>query len=439
MSTNTALAILNTAVPAHLQDASQFMALNDDALGGIKVGGFPRIGIKGSKFHLHDPEADPPVRLITDPTPGREGLPLMALDAVIVAANQGISKKFYDGKYDPDDEDKSPDCSSDGGLVPDAHIEKPVHTACATCPKNQWGSKINETNGKEGKACSDSKRLVILPVQDLTFKALALDVTASALKDYGAYIRTLSARNVSVVAVATRITFDPQAAYPKLQFQVLRYLTAEEYATVKSRIDADDVKAIVAPKRVVPLNRLPPAQPAPAAVSPLRMPDPTTHSVESAVAAGARSLLETNLHPVTPLDQIAAQAALVVTSPQPFGGAAEPAKRGRKPKTETPGVDAVTQAAAAALTGGVSLGATVGVDINTIPEPFKSTIIALGGLASAAGKAVYDAMPKATAAPAPQVISPSPPVTAGFASPPSGSQVVMGGDLSSQLAALLKK
>lgn len=441
MTNSTAVATLqNTQLPAHLQSASALLALNDSALGGIKAGGFPSIGIKGSKFFIKDSSAENPNQLVTIAMPDGTQMPTPYLDAVVIAANPALSKKFYDGAYDDSDEGREPDCSSDGGLLPDLHITNPVHSNCSTCPKNQWGSKITP-QGKETKACSDAKRLVIVPSADLKFKALALDVTPAALKDYGAYVRTLSSRNAPIVGVVTRITFDPTASFPKLQFNFLRYLDAAEFTQVQARIDSDEVRNIVSPKRVVA-----PAQPAAPATTSL--PDPTSHNMAAAVAAAAMTVAAGNaVPPMTQVDQNAAKAAAQVipfpnqTGAQTdapaqgtagtvsFGGApAETAKRGRK-KAETPGaaVDATVQAAAAA-----AVGATV-VDINTVPEPFKAAIIAAGGLASVGGAAIYGAMPKAAPAPVPA------PATS-FASPPAGSTVAASGsDLGSQLAALLKK
>jgi hypothetical protein len=440
----TALTTLQTAqLPAFLQGSSELLALNDSALGGIKGGSFPRISIKGAKFFIVDKSAEQERVLITAQQADGTALPAMALDSVILAANPGLSKKFYDGAFDPDDADKEPDCQSDDGITPSSHITSPVHTHCATCPKNAWGSKVNEQNGKESKACSDSKQLVIVPSADLKYKALGLGVTASALKEYGAYVRTLSARKIPIVGVVTRITFDPEASYPKLQFTFLRFLTAEEFAIVQERIASDEVKNIVTPQRVVSI------QPAPAATPPVQasvsMPDPTQHNLAAAVQAAAQAAVANAA--VTPVDKNAAEAASKViafpgttsappaaapaaqggfgTSPAPAGGADAKQPKGRTKKTEQPGagVDAAVVAAAAA-TAGLP-------DINTIPEPFKAAIIASGGLSSVAGAAIYAAMPKAAPA------APVQPATT-FANAGTAT-VASGGDLNAQLTALLGK
>lgn len=449
----TALATLqNTQLPAHLQGASaQSLALNDAALGGIKSGGFPSISIKGAKFHIKDSSAENPFQTImVTMQDGVTQMPAPYLDLVVIAANPALSKEFYDRPYDDSADDKSPDCSSEDGVTPDAHITNPVSASCALCPKNAWGSKITP-QGKETKACSDSKRLVIIPSAALDFKALALDITPAALKEYGAYVRTLSARNIPIIGVVTRVTFDPTAAFPKLQFDFQRFLSAEEFTQVQARIDSDEVRNIVAPKRVVPIQ---PALPAPAGVT---LPDPTSHNMATAISAAAANAA--NNAPVTEVDKNAAQAAAqvfqfpgsstIATNPNTTGTTAapavgmvfgqtpaEPAKRGRgrPPKAAeapAPAVDAtVTAAAVAAVTG-----TPPAFDINTVPEPYKAAIIAAGGPSSVGGAAIYAAVPKA--------VAPTPPVTqaqpTAFATPAPNTTVASGPDLASALAKLLGK
>jgi hypothetical protein len=443
----TALATLqNTQLPAHLQGASaQSLALNDAALGGIKSGGFPSISIKGAKFHIKDPAAENPfVTIMVTMQDGVTQMPAPYLDLVVIAANPALSKKFYDGPYDDSADDKSPDCSSEDGLAPDAHITSPVSASCALCPKNAWGSKITP-QGKETKACSDSKRLVIIPSAALDFKALALDITPAALKEYGAYVRTLSARNIPIIGVVTRVTFDPTAAFPKLKFDFQRFLSAEEFTQVQARIDSDEVRNIVAPKRVVPIQ---PALPAPAGVT---LPDPTAHNMSAAISAAAQNAA--NNAPVTEVDKNAATAAAQVIqfpgaapatpAAQPAAPAAggmvfgqtpaEPAKRGRGRPAKTqeapaPAVDAVTAAAAA-----VTVAAPF--DINTVPEPYKAAIIAAGGPSSVGGAAIYAAVPKAVA-PTPPVVQAQP---TAFATPAPNTTVASGPDLATALGNLLGK
>ena len=255
MTTGTQLQIVPAGfqLPAHLQTAEAVAAIaayNAAAAGGIKIGGFPRISIKGSKFHIV--KGGDTTTIMAPAAPGQPQLPMMILEAVVVSANPQLSKTYYEGDYQPGD-DKEPTCSADNGIVPDAHITAPQHSNCAACPKNQWGSKISKMSGKDIKACTDNKRLAILPAADLKYDALGLNVTPSSLGDWGKYVKALSERNIPVNAIVTNITFDATASHPKLLFSFNRTLTAEEYAILAARAKGDDVKNIVSPVRQVPV------------------------------------------------------------------------------------------------------------------------------------------------------------------------------------------
>ena len=270
MTTGTQLQIIpaNIQLPAHLQTAEAVAAIakyNAEAAGGIKIGGFPRISIKGGKFHIVD--GGETTTIMAPAQEGQPPLPLMLLEAVIVSANPALSKTYYEGEYQPGD-DKEPTCSADNGIVPDAHIVNKQSPTCALCPKNAWGSKVSKYSGKDVKACQDNKRLALLPVRDLGYKALGFNVTPSALTDWGKYVKALSERNIPVNAVVTNITFDATVSHPKTLFSFSRMLTAEEYAKVNERAAGDDVKNITTPVRQLALPAPAPAAPVPAAPPP---------------------------------------------------------------------------------------------------------------------------------------------------------------------------
>lgn len=288
MTTGTQLAVVpaNFQLPAHLQTAEAAAAIaayNAAAAGGIKLGGFPRISIKGSKFHIV--EGGETTTIMAPAAPGQPQLPMMILEAVILSANPQLSKTYYEGDYQPGD-DKEPTCSADNGIVPDAHIAAPQHSNCAACPKNQWGSKQSKISGKDIKACSDTKRLAIVPAANLAYKALGLSVTPSSLGDWGKYVKALSERNIPVNAIVTNITFDATASHPKLLFSFNRVLSAEEYAKVVERAKGDDVKNIVSPVRqiTVPVPQLPRPVAAPVAPATPAAPPPPPPAAPAPVA-----------------------------------------------------------------------------------------------------------------------------------------------------------
>lgn len=406
MSTALAVAVPHgLALPAHLQTpeaAAQIAKANAEAAGGIKLGGgFPKISIEGGKFHEIDAaiENGAPRTYMVAAQPGQPPLPMMCLEAVIIAANPALVKTFYAKKWQKGDAE-APDCQSSNGVTPDAHVVNKQSAVCATCPQNQWGSKISEATGKEVKACTDSKQMAILPGADLTYKALGLAVTPSALGDWGKYVAALSERNIPVNSVVTNITFDHTASYPKLKFAFNRFLTAEEYAQVQKRIEGDDVKAIVNPQRSAA-----PALPAPAAAPQLASPAP-------AAPAPAPAYVPPPAPPAPPAPPPAGFGATTAATAAPAAPAAQEApKRGRRSRAE---IDAANAAAAAS---GHAAGQAV--DLSYLPPAIKAAVDQVGA-SSPAGIALLAQFPR-PAAPAPQAAPESVPASAPPAPAPAAS------------------
>ena len=359
--TGTAVAVqqntLPTALPDFLQSqevVAQVQAFNAAAMGGIKSGGFPRISVSGSKFFIIDSSAENPRQLITTTYPdpnapgGMVSVPAAVLSAVVVGANPNLSKVYYEGPYVPGD-DREPDCSSDDGIRPDAHILEPRNNACATCPMNAWGSKITP-QGKETKACADSKRLVILsaaPGALQNYKALALNITPAMLKDWGVYVRSLSQRQIPVHGVVTRLTFDPTVDFPKLNFTFERFLSKDEFDVVVRRMQSDEVKNIEKPVRTPSA----PALAAPTATALPQIPAPPAHI------------------PQTP-PPVAAPAPAPVAA-DPFSGAAAAVAQVQPTPAAPPPVAAPAPAPVDPLAG--------------LPPEVVATINMVGGIGSPAG------------------------------------------------------
>lgn len=358
-------------LPVHLMTAEAARAVaeaNAAAAGGIRIGGFPKISIEGGKFHEIDASVDGgnPRTYMLAALPGQPPLPMMCLEAVVIAANPNLIKTYYATKW-VRGQAEAPDCQSTNGVVPDAGVPKPQSAVCATCPQNQWGSKISEATGKEIKACSDSKQMVVLPGADLNYKALGLAVTPSALGDWGKYVKALSDRNIPVTSVVTNITFDHTAAYPKLKFAFNRFLTAEEYAHVQQRAQGDDVKLIVSPTRTAP-----PALLAPAAAQPVV---PT--------APAPAPVAPTPPEPASTRFGAAQPAAL----PAATAPATAPVPRKRRTRAEIEAANAATNPPAAAPAA----------DLSHLPPAIKAAVEACG-VDSVAGKAMIAQFAKPTVA-----------------------------------------
>jgi hypothetical protein len=215
MSTDM-VAIKASKLPAHLQGKVKTQNVFASA---VSVGGFPVISIKGKVFHIQRGDERTLV------TKGEDGEPASSLEAVIVAVNPNKSKVYYDRGFEEGSVAK-PNCYSNDGITPAADAEDPQSTKCATCPHNQWGSRITDNGGK-GKACADSMRLAIAPPDQLNDPML-LRVPAASLKTLGQYGAQLAKRGVEPQHVVTKIGFDYNVAHPALTFKAVRFVEEHE-------------------------------------------------------------------------------------------------------------------------------------------------------------------------------------------------------------------
>lgn len=167
-------------------------------------------------------------------------------DVVIPIAKAELSKTWYKGTYQEGD-DAQPDCWAEDGLHPLApEAQRPIVNGapcrdCRICPMNQFGSKATET-GARGKACSDTRKIIVLPIDSRTNMldaknikfggAMLLRIPPASLRVLADYDAKLNSMAAAYMGVVTRIEFDPNVAYPKLVFKALRYLTDAEAADV---------------------------------------------------------------------------------------------------------------------------------------------------------------------------------------------------------------
>jgi len=217
--------------------------------------------------------------------------PRASVEVVIVKASPSIAKIFYKAGY-VEGNSSPPECWSVDGVKPDpASPEKQCDT-CAGCPHNVWGSKMTEA-GKAGKACADSKRLVVAPIEDLRNELyggpILMRIPAASLGDMANYSNGLQAQGYPYYGVVTSLSFDLQVAYPKIVFSPVRALNDHEAAIVlelqndhrTTRIlseAVDQVRAEVSPPpaQIPQVAPVPPATPAPTpAVAPAPVAQPT--------------------------------------------------------------------------------------------------------------------------------------------------------------------
>ena len=364
MTQSTAVVVpSNVQLPARFAGtdiAAQIAADNAAAAAGIRVGGFPSINVGGGKFHIKD-EGKLETLMNPPSAPGQPALPMMLLEVVVLGGAEKLNKLYYANKY-VEGSDEPPTCSSSNGITPDSHIAIPQNNVCATCPQNQWGSKVSEISGRDIKNCDDIKQLAVIPAGDLNYKALGLAITKGSLSDWGKFVAALTARNFPLKELVVNLTFDQTANYPKLKFSFNRFLTDEESVKVKERAAGDDVKAIISARSQVPALAAPvqPATPAAATTAPIVTSAPTP--------------------PVVPV--VATPATGFGAAPTQTGAATtqEPPKRTRRTRAQIEADKAAT------------------ADLSHIPEAIRQAIQVVGA-DSDAGKAMLAQFPAPAAAP----------------------------------------
>ena len=227
MATENLPALSTAKLPAHLAAlAGGTSAVATSLLTGAPTS-VPRISLKQGRFRI------------------REGqdefvLETLHLDAVIVGAVAAVSKMYYIKPWNPGDEPTAPDCHSIMGDKPAGDSASPQNDICATCPKNEWGSKLTPA-GKEVKACADSRRMAVVSADDPE-KVYLLVTPAASMRNLTKYIKDLSMHGVKPEMVCTRMSFDTEAEYPLLNFAFAGYISEEVAGVVTTKLNSVEVK-----------------------------------------------------------------------------------------------------------------------------------------------------------------------------------------------------
>ena len=253
-------------VPPQMQLSADVAARLDAAIGqddldaGVSSS-FPVMSIRGAKWRVVEGGEEKPVYI-----PGTTDL-APAVRVVLLRSSPHVAKVYYADAY-VEGSDMAPTCFSNDGIRPDPSAESPQSETCATCPHNVWGSKISPS-GSKIKACADVRRMAILPAEDLSYPPILLRVPAASLNDLATYGRALKKHGVRYNAIVTKLSFDPDASYPKIMFRFERVLTPEEQQLVVAALDHTSLDDILG----LSVHAGPPvALPAPAAADEFGIP-----------------------------------------------------------------------------------------------------------------------------------------------------------------------
>ena len=241
----------NANVPAFL--ASNESTMND-SLSSLATG-FPTISIKGKVFTMVRDGERTVITRPDDPT-----APISALMVTIVATSNGVTKTYFTSSYSEGVEDHKPMCFSNDGIRPDPSVEEPQCQSCRMCKHNAFGTARSENGGfGKGKACSDSVRLAVSPGD--FGECFLLRVPPASLRALGQYSKMLSKRNIPLNAVITKISFDFEAASPKLNFDFVNFLSEDKYNQSVALGKSEQADAVVGRVSSEPAHEAPKAAP----------------------------------------------------------------------------------------------------------------------------------------------------------------------------------
>lgn len=317
------------------------MPTNESEFSTGVTGGFAVVSIKGKLWRIkYQGNEQVLMRSANEP--------MQSVELVLVRASAAISKIYYESAY-TSDSDAPPDCWSANGVTPAAEAPKKQSATCASCPKGAWGSKITD-QGKKAKACSDSRRMAVVPLGDITNDMyggpMLLRVPPASLGELAAFDAKMRQMGYPLFSIGVRVGFDINSEYQKLVYSAIRPLTEDEAKRVLALredpqvlriLDADDVTADAAPAATpASVFEQPPAPaPAPAPVQQVATPKPAAKpkAVPQAAAAPTNGFGGFN----TPSAQPAAAPvqAAAVPAAGGFGGfAAAPAPAAAAPAPE---------------------------------------------------------------------------------------------------------
>jgi hypothetical protein len=170
-----------------------------------------------------------------------------SMNFVILATSKGVSRTYYEGKYE-EGKDAKPSCWSAEGTVPNAEVPTPQSAACATCPQNIEGSG----DGK-ARACRYSKRLAVALENDIGGNIYRLSVPAKSYfgKAEGdkmplqAFGKFLAGHGLPITGLVTEARFDTSEAVPVMKFRAVRPLSRPEWEIAKAQSTTEDAKQAV--------------------------------------------------------------------------------------------------------------------------------------------------------------------------------------------------
>lgn len=217
-----------------LPTTKRLSGINQDVLGSGPA--FPILSIKGKVFTLVKGSDK---KVLTREVDG-EDMPVQSLQATVVRANTKY-RVFYATAFNEQDSDgKKPTCYSQDGIAPAANALEPQAKKCMACPKNVWGVR----DGK-GTECVSRMRLAVVDPSNLEEEPFLLNVPPASRKAWMQAVEQADNRGQDYNRMVVRVSFDREAATPKLVFKPTGWLSDDGYNLVARLYESDIVKDMV--------------------------------------------------------------------------------------------------------------------------------------------------------------------------------------------------
>lgn len=183
-----------------------------------------------------------------------QGNPVAGNKLQAVILDSILENCYFDSPYD-EDNPQPPACYAfgrdDKEMAPHEKASKPQAESCAVCPNNKYDS---DPSGRGGKACSNRRRLIMLPAQPLNADVLKKSNFALAklpvmsVGNWASYVRTLKGlQNRPPMAVITEVgTAQDTKSQFRVNFNHVLNLKEELLDIVDKRME-EAKEAIVAP------------------------------------------------------------------------------------------------------------------------------------------------------------------------------------------------
>lgn len=243
-------------VPSYVLNAELARHANEEAAAGISTGYPARVRAAQGKFTLINSAGEetpfPASKLFNGPDENQY------FPVIVLRAKRQLSKSWYATAFNPNaSEFVSPDCFSNDAERPDQTSKSPQSDLCATCALNAFGSgKDQAGNATKGKACSDTKILAVFVPH---FGIHSFKVQAGSLKNWGSYVKDLSAAGIPLSNVKTLIGFDPTVTTSVMIFRFGGYVQEAFLPKIAEMSASLEAEEIVVPVMIQSAKQIAPA------------------------------------------------------------------------------------------------------------------------------------------------------------------------------------